>query len=159
MHEVGLRILIRKCQLIAGQYERALTPIVSYSKDHYMRAFLRCEKGKKKVDDIIKQHGMLGTGGPLWLGRLQDEKFLYSMKRDAFMDVVYEESKEPFNSIPGFFDLHAMAKKLKISVPKTETMMKGIKKRGYKVTRTHFSKYGLKTDMPEEEFYTILSMS
>ncbi|MBW2992988.1 tRNA (guanine(10)-N(2))-dimethyltransferase, partial [Candidatus Woesearchaeota archaeon] len=28
-HETGLRILIRKCQLIAAQYEKALTPILS----------------------------------------------------------------------------------------------------------------------------------
>ena len=32
MHETGLRILIRKIQLVGAQYEKALNPIFSYSK-------------------------------------------------------------------------------------------------------------------------------
>jgi len=34
-HEVGLRILIRKVQLIGAQFDKALIPLCSYSKDHY----------------------------------------------------------------------------------------------------------------------------
>jgi tRNA (guanine26-N2/guanine27-N2)-dimethyltransferase len=56
MHEVGVRILIRKVQLVGAQYDKALLPIFSYSKDHYMRVFFLCTKGKKDVDEIIKQH-------------------------------------------------------------------------------------------------------
>ncbi|MBI5392648.1 tRNA (guanine(10)-N(2))-dimethyltransferase [Candidatus Woesearchaeota archaeon] len=56
MHEIGIRILIRKAQLIASQYEKALTPILSYSAQHYMRIFFVCEKGKEKADAINKQH-------------------------------------------------------------------------------------------------------
>jgi tRNA (guanine26-N2/guanine27-N2)-dimethyltransferase len=50
MHEYGLRILIRKCQLVAAQYDRALTPVFSYSKDHYFRVFFDVQEGKAKVD-------------------------------------------------------------------------------------------------------------
>ena len=49
MHEIGLRILIRKIQLAAAQYDKALVPIFSYSKEHYMRVFLKNDKGKSKV--------------------------------------------------------------------------------------------------------------
>lgn len=66
MHETGIRILIRKVQLIAAQYEKALTPILSYYSEHYFRIFFRCEKGKSKVDEIIRQHGMFNGAGPLW---------------------------------------------------------------------------------------------
>jgi tRNA (guanine26-N2/guanine27-N2)-dimethyltransferase len=34
-HELALRILIRKIQLIGTQYERALIPLFSYTKEHY----------------------------------------------------------------------------------------------------------------------------
>jgi len=34
MHETGLRILIRKIQLIGMQYDKALFPVFSYFKDH-----------------------------------------------------------------------------------------------------------------------------
>ncbi len=108
MHETGLRILIRKVQLIASQFDKALTPIFSYSKEHYFRTFLVCEKGKQKVDDIMKQHGYivycksclyreptnhifnkvcpickkeLDYAGPLWLGSLWDTKLSKTMKK------------------------------------------------------------------------------
>jgi tRNA (guanine26-N2/guanine27-N2)-dimethyltransferase len=59
MHETGLRILSRKIQLIGAQYEKALTPIFSMSKDHYFRVFFRCEKGRRKVDLLLKNHKYL----------------------------------------------------------------------------------------------------
>ena len=44
MHEIGLRILIRRVQLAGSVYDKALIPILSYSKEHYMRVFFKCEK-------------------------------------------------------------------------------------------------------------------
>ena len=41
MHKTGLRILIRKIQLIGTQYDKALIPIFSYFKNHYFRVFLK----------------------------------------------------------------------------------------------------------------------
>jgi len=38
MHEIGLRILIRKVQLIGAQFDKALTPVLSFYKDHYLRS-------------------------------------------------------------------------------------------------------------------------
>ncbi|MFA6089290.1 MAG: hypothetical protein WC755_05475 [Candidatus Woesearchaeota archaeon] len=58
-HELGVRILIRKVQLIGAQFEKALTPIFSYAKEHYMRVFFICEKQKTATDNIIKQHKFL----------------------------------------------------------------------------------------------------
>ncbi|MAG08749.1 tRNA (guanine(10)-N(2))-dimethyltransferase [Candidatus Woesearchaeota archaeon] len=109
MHETGLRILIRKAQLIASPYDKALTPIFSYSKDHYLRTFLVCEKGKQKVDKLLKEHGYviycnnclyrkavkdifnkkscpecnkeLDYTGPLWLGGLWDSKLVKNMQK------------------------------------------------------------------------------
>jgi tRNA (guanine26-N2/guanine27-N2)-dimethyltransferase len=59
MHEAGIRILARKAQLIAAQYDKALLPIYSFSEEHYFRIFFICKKGKKHVDEIIKQHKMI----------------------------------------------------------------------------------------------------
>jgi tRNA (guanine26-N2/guanine27-N2)-dimethyltransferase len=96
MHETGIRILIRRVQLIGAEYDRALTPIYSYFKDHYFRIFFRCEKGRRKVDDILHQHkymvhdkksmkttvcflDQIGKekgliAGPLWVGKVWDKK-------------------------------------------------------------------------------------
>src|SRR3989338_4814719 len=56
MHELGLRILVRKVKMIGGQYDKALLPIFSYAKDHYYRIFFKCEKGKTRVDKILAKH-------------------------------------------------------------------------------------------------------
>lgn len=59
MHEVGLRILICFVQLQGARYDKALRPVFSYSKDHYMRAFFRCEKGKQRVDKLLSETGFI----------------------------------------------------------------------------------------------------
>ena len=56
MHETGLRILIRKIQMIGAQHDKALIPIYSYFKDYYFRIFFKCIKGKIVSDNVLKQH-------------------------------------------------------------------------------------------------------
>ena len=79
MHETGLRILLRKIQLVGMQYEKALTPIFSYFKDHYFRVFFQCVKGKKLCDEIAMRHEMINDAGPLWIGQLWDDKLANKM--------------------------------------------------------------------------------
>lgn len=110
-HELGLRILIFKIQTISAQHDKALMPIFSYSREHYFRAFFECIKGKKKVDEIMKNHGYilyckkclfrknadsifndekcplckskLDYAGKLWLGQLWDKKLATKMNQEA----------------------------------------------------------------------------
>ncbi|MBI3037017.1 tRNA (guanine(10)-N(2))-dimethyltransferase [Candidatus Woesearchaeota archaeon] len=56
MHETGIRILIRLAQLIGAMHEKALTPVFSYYKDHYIRAFLLCRTGSGRCDDVLSKH-------------------------------------------------------------------------------------------------------
>ena len=112
MHEVGLRILIRKAQLIGTQYDRALTPVFSYSKDHYMRAILSSEKSKHACDAILKQHQYflyckncldqetsqtnnkiceecktpMVVAGPFWTGQLNDKELVTKMAKEKIED-------------------------------------------------------------------------
>jgi tRNA (guanine26-N2/guanine27-N2)-dimethyltransferase len=106
MHEVGLRILCRKVQLIAAQYEKALVPVLSVATDHYYRIFFRCVPSHAPVKDLLRQHRFLhvckscmqlavsdaNTGacaacgeqvsaaGPLWTGMLHDAAFVRHMR-------------------------------------------------------------------------------
>ena len=79
MHETGLRILIRKVQLIGMQYEKALIPVFSYYKGHYLRIFFKCIKGKKECNKIAELHGIFNGAGPLWLGAMWDRKLANRM--------------------------------------------------------------------------------
>ncbi|MBL7054237.1 tRNA (guanine(10)-N(2))-dimethyltransferase [Candidatus Woesearchaeota archaeon] len=158
MHEIGLRILIRKCQLIGAQYEKALIPIFSYFKNHYFRIFFKCVKGKKDADKVIEQHGFFEKAGPLWAGKLWDKKLvdciyklllknkIYDQELIKFLKIIKDESK--INTV-GFYDVHKLVKKHKIKkIPKKEKLIKRIKRGGFKVSETHFSGTGLRSDIP-----------
>lgn len=97
------------------------------------------------------------VGGPLWCGKIQNSDFLSSMleivpnlnintenKALKLLERCYEES----DSTPTFYDLHAICRKLKTSVPPMDLIMDSIKEGGYKVSRTHFNPNGVKTDAP-----------
>ena len=100
MHETGLRILIRKVQLVGAQYDKALMPVFSYSKDHYMRVFFRNEKGKNKVDEILKYHGTFNEIGPLWLGQLFDSKLCGIIYKNATKNKIFKSNKELMKFLP-----------------------------------------------------------
>ncbi|MBS3159076.1 tRNA (guanine(10)-N(2))-dimethyltransferase [Candidatus Woesearchaeota archaeon] len=165
MHENGLRILIRKVQLVASQYDKALTPIYSYSTEHYMRIFMHCEKGKKKVDKILKQHGNYNNAGPLWLGQLWDttiaQKIASSAKKlsyindqeKKFLNTIAQESK--IDTV-GFYNLPKICKKNKLTIIKQDELIKRIKSAGYKVALTHFTNNSIRSDIPLPELIKII---
>ncbi len=156
MHENGLRILIRKVQLIGADHSKALTPIFSYSKDHYLRVFFKCEKGKKKVDEIIKKHGMFNQAGPLWLGELWDQKIvkkIVGQTSDKFLRIIEQESKIP---VVGFYNLPRLSKQYKFKMLKQDELTRKIRKKGYEVAVTHFAPNSIRSDITIEKLIMIL---
>ena len=169
MHEVGLRILIRKVQLQGVQFDKALIPILSYHKDHYFRIYFQNIKGKENCDVLLKQHHYFlfcpnclrfktspfnkekcscekefYFAGPLWVGDLSDQKLITQMaKQNPFP----EEQKfldtlatEAAVNTVGFYDLHELARKYKQNPPRMEAALKKLN-----AVRTHFSFTGIKT--------------
>ena len=175
MHEIGLRILIRKVQLQGAQFDKALIPILSYHKDHYFRIYFRCVKGKEKCDGLLKQHQYLLFNpktlefkvsefnnkrgfeyfGPLWAGRLLDRNVIAVMAKNnpfpgeqKFLDLLKEESK---NDVVGYHDLHVVAKKYQLETTKIEPVVKKVKG-----ARTHFSPTGIKSEKEIKEIVRII---
>ena len=160
MHEIGLRILIRKVQLIGAQFDKALFPIFSYSKDHYMRIFFRCSKGKEDVDIVLKQHGLFDGAGPIWLGALWDNGLVVKMVKN---NKVEENSKmlkiiedEAAVGGVGFYDLHRIAKKHKVSIPRKGELIKKLIGKGYKSSGTHFTGFGIRSNIGLKELLRII---
>src|SRR5690606_17379899 len=114
MHEVGLRIFIRKIQLVASQYDKALTPILSYAKDHYVRVFFKSEPGKSKVNKILNEHNFFMEKGPMWTGNLNDLEVLEKLEKSKLILSLIDETRV---NILGFFDVHVICRELKCSVP------------------------------------------
>ncbi|MBI5065823.1 tRNA (guanine(10)-N(2))-dimethyltransferase [Candidatus Woesearchaeota archaeon] len=166
MHEIGIRILARKVQLVGSQYDKALTPIFCHSTLHYMRIYFQCERGKSKVDEIIKQHEYFHynnktmeffsskkntendmiTAGPIFTGNLWSpelvEKMIGVSEHKEFLKKILDEAKI---NVIGFYDMHEVASLLKTSCPKKEKLLK------YGVS-THFTPTGIKSKLTIEEF-------
>jgi len=177
-HEIGIRILIRKVQLIGAQLNKALTPIFSYSTLHYFRVYFRCKKGKTGAGNLIDEHkyllycnkcvnrkisefncekcecgNQMDYAGPLWAGELWDKKLAEKIESSSSMiDLIREESK--FNEV-GFYDLHEICKTYKKMVPKKGTIIKMLKMKKYKASETHFSGFGVKTNADIKEIVTL----
>jgi tRNA (guanine26-N2/guanine27-N2)-dimethyltransferase len=158
-HENGIRILIRKVQLIGAEHNKSLIPIFSYSVEHYYRVFFRVEKGKQKVDKLLKEHNHYKEAGPLWLGKLWDINLIKNMIKESkeellkFLNIIKEESK--INTV-GFYDIHIFCKKNKLKIPKKETIIKKIKKAGYKASETIFTGEGIRSNIDEKNLIKIL---
>lgn len=160
MHEIGLRILIRRVQLIGAQYDKALVPVFSYSRDHYMRVFFRCDKSKEETDNVLNQHGMFENAGPLWKGALWDSKLVREMVKNnkieenkKFLSIVQEESKI---NVIGFYDLHKLAKRHKVNIPRKHELIKRLRKSGYGASETHFSGVGVRSEIELKELLGII---
>jgi len=166
-HEIGLRILIRKVQLIGAQFEKSLTPILSYSSDHYVRVFLRCEKGKKKVDKVLDKHGEFLGVGPMWLGLLWDKTLLKKIlihkpkiedkssdKSNNLIKLLLSESN--IGDVVGFYDIHAICKQNKLIIPSQESLFEKIKSKGFKASRTHFSPVGIRSNIDKKALIRII---
>lgn len=179
MHEIGIRILIRKVQLLGMQFDKALFPVLSYQKDHYYRIYFRSERGKKHCADILQEHnyflfnsptlaftisknnckdGYDHYAGPVWTGKLFERSLLQKMKRDnpfeeekKFLEILYHESKQ---DRPGFYDLHQVSKKYSVSCAKITEATSALS-----AVRTHFSVNGIKTELGVKELVQILRKS
>jgi len=181
MHEVGLRILIRKIQLIGAQFDKALYPVFSYYKDHYFRIFFKVIKSKTQAYEILKEHKYLiydnltskhtisknnnseFFAGPLYTGKLFLEELVINMikkideniskETNEFLNLINSEKNISENIL---YNLHTMGKKFKIRIGKTEEIILKIKKQKYLASKTHFNKFSIKTNAPFEKIIEIL---
>jgi tRNA (guanine26-N2/guanine27-N2)-dimethyltransferase len=171
--EIGLRILIRKVQLIGTQYDKALMPVFAYSKDHYMRVYFKVSVGKEACDLVLSMHQPLYIDkyrfslthfenakqvGPLYVGPLFDipqtmfetffeklESYAQSPSEKKWCLTIKHEAKE---NIFGYYRIHSLAELLNINQlpPLTENL--GI--------RTVFNHESIRTNMSFSELSEIL---
>jgi len=99
----------------------------------------------------LKLHGHFENAGPLWKGALWDKKLVNKMVKNNKV----EENSKILNIIKkeadvggiGFYDLHKIAKRYKVKIPKKDELIKKLKKKGYKASETHFSDVSVKSNI------------
>ena len=97
--------------------------------------------------------GQYEISGPLWLGKIKDNAALKNVIKESLylrnpqleklLRTIEEEIDEPF-----YYDVHRIAKNLKINAPPLDEIIDALKDDGNIVSRTHFCPTALKTDAP-----------
>lgn len=176
-HESGVRILIGHIAREAAKEDKGLECLLSFYADHYMRTYVRVVDGGAEADRTIRGLGYVdydpATGqrsvsedrtsersmGPMWLGPLHDPGVLASMevgenlqtgRRCAkYLDLWRQELDVPF-----FYDNDELASLVRTSPRRLDEVMEALGASG-KVSRTHFSPTGIRTDLPLREVLDI----
>ncbi len=178
-HEVGLRILARKVQLVGLHHDKALLPVVSFSKDHYYRVFFRVVKSKERCNEVFKKHNYFlfcpscsnfsvsksnsseccGSemlfSGPIWAGELQDDELLeemFSLSKKYSSDVRdFLKVLLDELGVVGFYQSSELGSVLDRDCRSMDYLKKSVGKRGGVFSRTHFDDQGFKTDLEHSE--------
>lgn len=105
-HETAARILLGKIARIAAEFNFGITPLFSFSHRHFIKLFVKLEKGAEKAIQGVKSLGYvsycrkctnrergalvlskkcacgnpLEHAGPLWLGKLYEKSFIKKME-------------------------------------------------------------------------------
>jgi tRNA (guanine26-N2/guanine27-N2)-dimethyltransferase len=187
-HEAGLRILVGHAARAAARYSRAVKCLLSHSTEHYFRAYVQVREGKEKAKACLENLGYvyycrrclahscekallpsrrtcecgngMETAGPLWLGRIKDDKFakavleessyLNDKKLTRLLETIAGEIHEPF-----YQDTHRLAKVDNLEVKPMKEIIAALS--DYKVSRTHFNPVAVKTDAPLGAIKKVLS--
>ncbi len=99
--------------------------------------------------------------GPLWTGPINSGLFIAKMiekddkeikETSDFLEALQKESAvlEPF------YDLHQICKKNHLEIPSRDNLFKELKKRGYKVEKTHHEPTGFRSDIGYKELLDII---
>lgn len=178
--EIGLRILIRKVQLVGAQNDKALVPLFCYPKDHYMRVYFICSKSKETCDKLLSQHQYINFAknelkytisannegifaGPLYTGPLFDTHFcddsFFADLSDSTSEKKWVEfiKRESRYSVFGYYDIHSVAQKEGVAnMPNMQKIISKVESAGFIAVRTAFNLEAIRTDMPYDEFVKIL---
>lgn len=103
--------------------------------------------------------------GPIWGGKIADEAFIRDIlslegldylqsisQIRALLTSILQENNMPIS----YYDIHVLCDLLQVKAPKMRDVINGILDAGYKVTNTHFSHKGIKTDAPLDTIKKVL---
>lgn len=194
-HETGIRILAGFVALTLSKYAKFIEVKMSHSTEHYMRLYIEVKKGSKKTDESLKNIGYivhckhclyrqtsnglaspiddvcpicgekLTQAGPLWLGDIQNLKFIQEMIDEVENKKINTEKEtlKLLNKCIGeagapvtFYDVHKICKNLKVSVPKFDLILEELEKHGFKAIKTHYNPLGIKSECSIEDIKNIL---
>ncbi len=179
--ELGLRNIIAYCIKEAAKYEKALEVLIAYTDKHYYKIFFRTIEGRqraenallkleylkidKKTQDIqIQKYESEETVGKTYTGPLKDEHFMIEL-RDHTKKLLKEKGEADKliskimqeDDIVGHYNPHKLQKAFKLkNEKKYDYIIEQIKEKGYKASRPHNNRFGIKTNASGKEIVKII---
>lgn len=161
--EVGIRILIKKIIQAGAEKEIALTPVFGYSRFDYYRTYFLTDTGAGRCDKLLEQcryflynlktmkteildkpelKPQCRLIGPLFTGKIWRDDFIAGSGK--MIETIRQESKI---NAPFYVHIPSLYKGKAKSMPNFETIINQFKKKGKKVSRTHFDPEGLRLSL------------
>lgn len=178
--ELGLRNLIAYCQRIAAQYEKNITPILSYTDNHYYKIFFKVENQRTKALQDIKNQKYIewdkktqridikdletkDSIGKTFIGNYCDKEFISSLLSQISLISDKKQCEKLLTKLlaepqtVGHYDPYKFCKELDFQHTKSyEDIFAKVKELGYEIARAHNSDFGIKTNCPVEKVIEIL---
>ena len=186
-HELAVRLLAGCLTMMAAKHDIGIRVLFSHSSDHYVRVYAVARYGAKRADRSVQKMGYvlhcftclhretssgifsslkkscpecgseISTAGPLWLGKIFDEKLFALMERELkrrnlrnqktilkMLSLSRDEAEAP----PTYYITDKICDKLNLPIPPLIEVMKSLRKAGFQAVPTHFDSRGIKTDAP-----------
>ncbi len=120
------------------------------------------------LKEYLSKNDKIVVSGPLWIGPLHDCNYIKKMKNILLKNNLFSEKKtqqlvkylnmfiEENDFPPFYYNFHVACKKLKKSPPSINEVIDALRARGFQATRTHFSRFGIKTTADYNSFLDTL---
>ena len=177
--EIGIRLMLGCLGHVCARIDRSFEPLFAHCDMHYYRIYVRVRnhpssagtgymyscancgnRGVADCADFSCPHceKKTNTAGPIWIGRLFDEKFtnkMISESENLIVDKVCAkiltkaslESELP----PAYYTLDEISKKHKTSPPKLADTIQMLQNSGYAAAPTSFDPAGFRTNATFEQ--------
>ncbi|MDI9610951.1 MAG: tRNA (guanine(10)-N(2))-dimethyltransferase [Archaeoglobales archaeon] len=185
-HETGLRVLLGYIARTSARFEKAIEPIVTWTKEHYYRVHVRLKRSTSQSSKMFEKTGYLlfcpeclrkdvvNWGetpekkcicgkkklllGPLWLREMKDREFVDKIAKNTEGEAkrFLLKISEEID-LPFSYNLQKLCSKIGRSVPPTEEFIRRLKAEGFKASSTHYCGYCIKTDADLGDLRRLLS--
>jgi tRNA (guanine26-N2/guanine27-N2)-dimethyltransferase len=169
--ESGLRILLRTLSDRAGVTGRGIHPLVSYVRDHYVRAYVLVgpPAASPPVGTIDPDRWdgpplrARSPAGPMWVGPLFDAPYVASLRvpegaalPEALRRLLARFTDEVVADVPFYYETNTVAKECGLSAPPpTDRLVEALRAHGWATGRTHVRDGGFRTRARRSEVYRI----
>lgn len=179
-NEVAIRLVLGCIATIADRFDIKILPLFVESDMHYYRVYVKilnradtenrmgfvihCDqcghrKTSKEYEKICDScHNKIKIGGPLWIDKLFEEKFIKSMLNEVPKYIVDKRCQKILETCilesdmnPTYFTLDEIASRLKKSPPKLAKMLENLTDKGFSASPTSFNPTGFKTNATIKE--------